>query len=92
MSALPLELLAGKKSAKKERLAVRSNKEAMESRRQAIRDKVERERDTELLLTLLSVVDFFIFIFWEGGSLLIHSFKDPATPPPPPFHSTPFQM
>ena len=40
MSALPLELLTGKKSAKKERLSVRSKRQDTESRRQAIRDKV----------------------------------------------------
>lgn len=39
MSVLPLELLAGKKSAKKERLTVRSKRQDTESRRQAIRDK-----------------------------------------------------
>ena len=44
MSALPLELLVGKKSVKKERLAVHSRVEAAESRRQAIMEKVERRR------------------------------------------------
>ncbi|KAL8570663.1 hypothetical protein ACOMHN_039098 [Nucella lapillus] len=39
MSAMPIQLLAGKKSAKKERLAVRSKRQDAESRRQAIRDK-----------------------------------------------------
>lgn len=45
MSALPIELLAGKKSVKKERLAVRSDRESTEGRRQAIRDKVKEGRE-----------------------------------------------
>ncbi|KAK7100447.1 probable lysosomal cobalamin transporter [Littorina saxatilis] len=57
MSALPIELLAGKKSVKKERLAVRSDRESTEGRRQAIRDKYgigrpassrDRSRDANL--------------------------------------------
>jgi hypothetical protein len=40
MSKLPIELLVGKKSAKRERMTVRSDRQDVESRRQAIRDKV----------------------------------------------------
>ena len=56
MSALPLELLVGKKSVKKEHLAVHSRVEAAESRRQAIMEKVERRRKWHWTVLLTSFV------------------------------------